>query len=284
MGGRRRWPRRKRRCPTRQCSEGQLPASLTLPPPPHPPQAITVGGTAFPFRTLPEGSCDLLRLPATGAATSARSAPSSHHQPATLIGTVHQKLMVQRNIEDERGRVRARAEEAERRGHERGAVLLDSGKGSQAVKSGKAGKTTTTIQRTTPPPPAGQQQPQRQPQQVTAAMLAPGGRPPTYPASQHQRARSATPSEGAPALPAATAAAAAAPRPMHKAASTGKLGQAAGAGAAAKHTASPWVLQAARSGGSLRLVLIAMLSERKMGPGTVKSGERRGRWQRAMLG
>lgn len=232
-----------------------------------------MGDASFPFRTLPEESCDLLRLPAAAARAAAGAAPPP--QPPALLGTVKQKLMVQRNIEDERGRVRARAEEAERRGHERGAVLL-KGSGGAPGRGGKAGK--TTVQRSTPPPPpAGAAQQQQQgrrptppPGPLTAAMLvAPAGRPPTHPTSQQQqqqqRARSATP----PPAQAATAEAPAA-KPVHKSASTSRL-PGGGAGAA-KQAASPLVLQAARSGSGLRLVLIAMLSERQMGPGAVKNG------------
>lgn len=246
---------------------------------PHCPQAITVGGTPFRFNALPEdAACDVLSLPPAtpGGGTTTGGA---------LVGAVRQKLMVLRNIEDERERVRARAEEAERRGHERKALLLDG----RPAAAGKRRPTTTTVQRPTPPPPGAMaaQQQQRQrgptppPQQLTASMLAPAqppaARPPTHPASaqQRQRARSATP-------PPTTGGAAAAPgpaagKPMHKSASTSRLGGkqqgAAGGGAAAKQPASALVLQAARSGAGLRLVLIAMLSERQMGPAAVKNGE-----------
>lgn len=237
-------------------------------------QAINVGDSAFPFRALPEESCDLLRLPAAGA-------PPPAAQPAALLGAVRQKLMLQRNIADERERVRARAEEAERRGHERGAVLLQGG-GGPPGRAARAGK--PTVQRTTPPPPAAaslqkQQQQARRPTPppgpLTAAMLvAPAGRPPTHPASlpaaqqqQQPRARSVTPPPGQ-----AGAAEAPAPKPMHKSASTSRL-PGGGAGGGAKQAASALVLQAARSGSGLRLVLIAMLSERQMGRSAVSSGE-----------
>lgn len=237
--------------------------------------AITVAGAPFPFNALPEGAaCDVLSLP------PATPGSGAGHGGA-LLGAVRQKLMVLRNIEDERERVRARAEEAERRGHERKALLLHG----RPTAAGKRRPTTTTVQRVTPPPSgavatAAQHQRQRgptpPPQQLTASMLAPAqppaARPPAHPASaqQCQRARSATPP------PTNGGAAAPGSKPMHKSASTSRLGGKQGAAAAAggtagKQTASALVLQAARSGAGLRLMLIAMLSERQMGPTAVKN-------------
>lgn len=236
-----------------------------------------MAGAPFPFNALPEGAaCDVLSLP------PATPGSGAGHGGA-LLGAVRQKLMVLRNIEDERERVRARAEEAERRGHERKALLLHG----RPTAAGKRRPTTTTVQRVTPPPSgavatAAQHQRQRgptpPPQQLTASMLAPAqppaARPPAHPASaqQCQRARSATPP------PTNGGAAAPGSKPMHKSASTSRLGGKQGAAAAAggtagKQTASALVLQAARSGAGLRLMLIAMLSERQMGPTAVKNGE-----------
>lgn len=261
-----------------------VPCDLKLSPAVQTLQAITVAGTPFRFNALPEdAACDVLSLPP--ATPGGGTAPGG-----ALLGAVRQKLMVQRNIEDERERVRARAEEAERRGHERKALLLDG----RPAAAGKQRRTTTTVQRVTPPPPgaaataAAAQQQQRHrgptppPQQLTASMLAPAqppaARPPAHPglAQQRQRARSATPppTNGG----AAAAAGPAGGKPMHKSASTSRLGGKAGTAAASgaaptKQTASALVLQAARSGASLRLVLIAMLSERQMGWTPIKSSE-----------
>ena len=204
-------------------------------------QAISVGDVDFRFNALPEECCDLLHLPLA----------ASGEGPA-IVGAVRQKLMVQRNIQDERGRVRARAEEAERQGNERKAQLLH-GKPA-AGKAGKAG-TTTTLRRATPPP--------QQPQQLRSTPPPLAGRPPTHPAS------TLTAAGRGPIQPQPAAAAAA--RPPLKSASAPKL---AGGGATLQQTASPLVLQAARSSGgnNLRLCLIAMLSERAMPKGAVMSG------------
>lgn len=191
-------------------------------------------------------------------------APSTGGSPA-IVGAVRQKLMVQRNIEDERVRVRARAEEAERRGQERKAQLLGKPAASQAMPR-------TKVQRLTPPPSGQPQQrgptppPARQ-QQVTASMLsAPAGKPPTHPAG-----RGLTPP------PPAAAAAAPAPKAVHKSASAGKLGggkhSSAGSMGSLQLAASPLVLRAARSGASLRLCLIAILAERPMSMNAIKAGE-----------
>lgn len=224
--------------------------------------AISVGDAAFRFNALPEETCDLLRLPSAGNSSS----PAGPY-PA-IVGAVRQKLMVQRNIQDERERVRARAEEAERKGSERKAQLLDK---KPAVGAAKRGPTTTvTMQRGTPPPPAvgsqhrGQTPPPPR-QQVTAGMLAaPAGRPPTHPGNAALAGRSATP-------PPATAGAGS--KPMHKSASAGKLGQLSkgSTGSLGGQAANPLVLQAARSSASLRLVVIAILAERPMALSTIKA-------------
>jgi hypothetical protein len=145
--------------------------------------------------------------------------------------------------------VRARAEEAERQGNERKAQLLH---GKPAA--GKAGM-TTTLRRVTPPP-------QQQQLRSTPPPLA--GRPPTHPASTLTAA-------GRSPIQPQPAAAPTAARPPLKSASAPKL---AGGGATLQQTASPLVLQAARSSGgnNLRLCLIAMLSERAMPKGAVMSG------------
>lgn len=214
-------------------------------------QAITVADARFPFRALEEhSSCDLLRVPASG-------------DGAQLLGAVRQKLVVQRNVEEERSRVRARGEEAERRGHERTAKLLSSAKAHQASKPGRPPAATSVQRRVTPPPSSGRGP--TPPPQLTASMLAaPTGRPPAHPSAPTQP------------LPAAAAAPApAAAKPVHKSASTGKLGLTSkgGAGSALPQSASPRVLQAARAGVGLRLLLIAILAERPMAQGAVKAGE-----------
>lgn len=214
-------------------------------------QAISVADASFPFRALEEhSSCDLLRVPASGAG-------------AQLLGALRQKLVVQRNVEEERSRVRARGEEAERRGHERTAKLLSSAKAAQAGKPGRQPAATTTQRRVTPPPGSGRAL-TPPPQQLTASMLtAPSGRPPTHPSAPAQAVQAA-----------ATAPAPAPAKPMHKSASTGKLGLASkgGTGSALPQKASARVLQAARAGVGLRLMLIAILAERPMSKDAIKAG------------
>ncbi|KAL4448359.1 hypothetical protein ABPG75_005578 [Micractinium tetrahymenae] len=211
--------------------------------------AVSVADTSFPFRALEEhSSCDLLRLPLSGAG-------------GQLLGAVRQKLVVQRIVEEERSRVRARGEEAERRGHERTAKLLSGAKAPQAGKPGRPPAATTMQRRVTPPPGAGRG-PTPPPQLLTASMLsAPAGRPPAHPAGPAQ------------APPPAPAPAPALAKPMHKSASTGKLGLTSkgGSGSALPQKASPRVLQAARAGVGLRLLLIAVLAERPMGKDAVRA-------------
>jgi hypothetical protein len=228
---------------------------------PHPcSQCITIGGSTFRFNALPEETCDLLHLAPEGGAAPA------------VVAAVRQKLMVQRNIADERERVRARAEEAERRGSERKALLLDGRPGP------KAGKPGPVVRRVTPPPMPSRATPPPQPAAAPPAVqqrqqppptvpTAPAGRPPAHPGSA---ARGATPPPPAAAPPP--------PRPMHKSASTGKLGSrvgsAAGSQGSLQASASPLAQRLARSGASLRHILIAVLSERQMGIGAVKASER----------
>lgn len=213
-------------------------------------QAISIADASFPFRALEEhSSCDLLRMPASGAG-------------AQLLGAVRQKLVVQRNVEEERSRVRARGEEAERRGHERTAKLLSGAKAAQAGKPGRPPTATSMQRRVTPPPSSGRGP--TPPPQLTASMLAaPAGRPPAHPSAPTQ------PPPAAAAVPIAAPA-----KPMHKSASTGKLGLTSkgGTGSALPQTASPRVLQAARAGVGLRLMLIAILAERPMGKDAIRAG------------
>ncbi|PSC70437.1 dentin sialophospho [Micractinium conductrix] len=225
--------------------------------------AICAGDAGFQFSVAAEPSCDLLHLPAGGGR-------------AALLAAVRQKLMVARKMEDERTRVRARGEEAERRTHERKAQLLN-GKPVGAKPAGAGATTVQRAQRTTPPPGAARTSappprprgPTPPPQQVTASMLAaPSGRPPTHPT--------------APQPPPIAAAAAAQPppaaKPMHKSASTGKIGLSSKGGASAsagagslQPTASPLVLRAVRAALPLRLILIAILAERPMAFNVVKT-------------
>lgn len=233
-------------------------------------QAICAGDAGFQFSVAAEPSCDLLHLPAGGGR-------------AALLAAVRQKLMVARKMEDERTRVRARGEEAERRTHERKAQLLN-GKPVGAKPAGAGATTVQRAQRTTPPPGAARTSappprprgPTPPPQQVTASMLAaPSGRPPTHPT--------------APQPPPIAAAAAAQPppaaKPMHKSASTGKIGLSSKGGASAsagagslQPTASPLVLRAVRAALPLRLILIAILAERPMAFNVVKTGGWRRNW------
>eukprot|EP00887_Chlorella_sp_A99_P007400 scaffold2.g7400.t1 len=201
---------------------------------------IAVGGAVFPL--LEQGApsaCDLLHVPTAGASGGAR-----------VVAAVRRKLIAQRNVADERGRMRARAEEAEREKHERGALVLD---GKPAVPNGKTARAVTRV---TPPPPAAQQvvqQPRQSSQQQlrvqppAPAVLAPGTRPPVHPGSGSAR----SPAGGSAA--AGGAASPPASKPLHKSASAGKLGGAA--------LASPAVVAAARAGG-LRGCLLALLAER----------------------
>ncbi|KAI3426306.1 hypothetical protein D9Q98_008679 [Chlorella vulgaris] len=219
--------------------------------------AISIGDAIFPFKAQADERCDLLHL-----------APGSGGEGPSITAAVRQKLMVQRNIADERGRVRARADEAARQGQERKALLLSSKPSKQPKPQPR-----TVVQRHTPPlqsgAPLGQQQrgTTPPPRQLTASMLTgPAGKPPTHPAGA---VRGATPPPSA-----AAAGLAAAPKAMAKTASSGKLGGRNGSFGnlgSMQAVASPQVLQAARGGASLRLCLIAMLAERSLPMPTVKA-------------
>ncbi|KAL6784320.1 hypothetical protein ACKKBG_A05690 [Auxenochlorella protothecoides x Auxenochlorella symbiontica] len=79
---------------------------------------LRVGATDFRFKSLPETLCDVITVPSTGADRG--NTPS----PALCAAHVCQKLVVTRDLGEERDRIRARGEEAERRLHGRRTVKL----------------------------------------------------------------------------------------------------------------------------------------------------------------
>ncbi|RMZ54118.1 hypothetical protein APUTEX25_002695 [Auxenochlorella protothecoides] len=79
---------------------------------------LRVGATDFRFKSLPESLCDVITVPSTGAHRD--NTPS----PALCAAHVCQKLVVTRDLGEERDRIRARGEEAERRLHGRRTVKL----------------------------------------------------------------------------------------------------------------------------------------------------------------
>ncbi|GAB4817218.1 hypothetical protein N2152v2_004264 [Parachlorella kessleri] len=183
-----------------------------------------------------------------------------------------------RNLQDEKDRVRARAEEAERERREKKVVSLVK----QPPSQGK-GTTKTHVRSLTPPPRGPTPPPRQAPKpQVTQSMLAPPPqhnlqpRPPLPPVSVAAAAAAAA-GRLTPPPEAAAGAVAASGKPaaglMKKSASSGKLGlgakhgssgslAAANAGGAAVKASAAVVAVASR--GDLRQTLLAVLVERPL--------------------
>lgn len=208
-----------------------------------------MGDIVFPFASFnQDATCDLMHLLAGGAG-------------AAIVASVRRKLVVQRTVNDaERGRLRARAEEAEREKHERVAQVL----GDCEARGKKSGARATTVRRVTPQPECQavqkQQQQQQRVQPPAVAVLSASARPPSHVACPAGRV-----------APAAAGSAGAAPsppaKPVHKSTSTPALkASSCGAGAASALAATPLrasdAAVAAARGGGLRALLLALLAER----------------------
>ncbi|KAL6783760.1 hypothetical protein ACKKBF_B05690 [Auxenochlorella protothecoides x Auxenochlorella symbiontica] len=101
---------------------------------------LRVGATDFRFKSLPESLCDVITVPSTGAHRD--NTPS----PALCAAHVCQKLVVTRDLGEERDRIRARGEEAERRLHGRRTVKL-GGDGAEPPRGSVTARGAAALRR-----------------------------------------------------------------------------------------------------------------------------------------
>ncbi|KAK2078492.1 hypothetical protein QBZ16_003332 [Prototheca wickerhamii] len=211
---------------------------------------LEIGQQEFPFTAVPETGCEVLQ------AGSGQSTGSPGR--ARLVAQVQQKLILRRSLGEERGRMRARAEEAERKQGERRAVVLAPKKpGASKPVPGAAAPRATVIRRGTSEGSlltlggTGQPRLTSSASRPTVAVRQPTPPPPGSPraAEAEDAARARPASAKRLRLPSPAPADAPLPKPRASAPGASAISQA---------------VRTAAQTGSLRAVLLAGLGERPM--------------------